>query len=241
MLTLLIVILIISVIVNCSMDVRNFFIEASLGTFLNDHSTTEGLKTRATGASVNQKATLKSQMEQRQRTRRWERKRRKRHLSDNPLGTPMGGDTSDRGDTHFGNLDNRRSRRSVTPSSSRKTHVNAKVITTNLESVQQERKEEENSAHGDSANGNWANSVSSERSSAITVDGEDVVGAIKFTESLKGEDGGRTRLKRDVTKCRHKSVWIENFVYQPHFSVKWKFSQEDLRDFNQTGYFVNFR
>lgn len=52
--------------------------------------------------------------------------------------------------------------------------------------------------------------------------------------------GERTRMKRESSNssekkrknganCRNKNVWIENFVYSPTFTVKWRFSQWDLQ------------
>lgn len=52
--------------------------------------------------------------------------------------------------------------------------------------------------------------------------------------------GERTRMKRESSSssekkrknganCRNKNVWIENFVYSPTFTVKWRFSQWDLQ------------
>lgn len=52
--------------------------------------------------------------------------------------------------------------------------------------------------------------------------------------------GERTRMKRENSNssekkrknganCRNKNVWIENFVYSPTFTVKWRFSQWDLQ------------
>ena len=41
--------------------------------------------------------------------------------------------------------------------------------------------------------------------------------------------------------CRNKNVWIENFVYSPEFSVKWRFGQSDLQQINQTNMVISFR
>lgn len=64
-------------------------------------------------------------------------------------------------------------------------------------------------------------------------------------------DGGRESAQQQRTKresgggasanCRNKNVWIENFVYSPEFTVKWRFDESDLQQINQTNMVISFR
>lgn len=62
------------------------------------------------------------------------------------------------------------------------------------------------------------------------------------------ESALRSRTKRESgggvgasANCRNKNVWIENFVYSPEFTVRWRFDESDLRQINQTNMVISFR
>lgn len=55
-----------------------------------------------------------------------------------------------------------------------------------------------------------------------------------------GRNGGGKAKNGESANCRNKNVWIENFVYSPTFSVRWRFSPSDLQT-NETSAVISFR
>lgn len=264
-----------SVIVNCSSAVRNFYIESSLGTFLAEKSSVP-----ERSDAVDQISKVKQKMGRqriKRRRRRRRRRRKKRSLRENPLEVLLRRTISTTTAEEQEEADNR-----VTSVKARdedeggvdgvdngasESVKNATEVT--AKGRQKWQSEEAESAvqyvkvqPGDTTNELWTSGrtgseaerrrrrresdegESRQRSGAFLVDAANNVGdSVNDDVPLRG----RTRVKRatepeGVANCRNKNVWIENFVYSPEFSVKWRFSESDLREReNQTNMVISFR
>lgn len=59
--------------------------------------------------------------------------------------------------------------------------------------------------------------------------------------------GARTRVKRKAGQSTssdgdcNKNVWVENFVYNPSYTLKWRFSQSELQKLNENITDISFR
>lgn len=255
--------------VNCSAEVRNFYIESSLGTFISE-SSSQSAPSGTKASSADQISKVKSKYG-RQRGRR--RRRRKRSLKgeqeeevevgeENPLEVLFR--------RHAG-MDGVSD--SVISSSNVVTYNKSKSKATKVPGntadkwrTKERGKEEAKAHHRDNntneataANTSSCNSRSSRRSKCTDNEAEEeeeeesVVN--RPTGKVKGErkDPLRTRVKRESGRngggkakigesanCRNKNVWIENFVYSPTFSVRWRFSPSDLQT-NETSAVISFR
>lgn len=231
---------------NCSAAVRNFYIEASLGTFLNAQKPVNAAHRRPlfplpldrlygeSGAQISKEDGLKGRV------------RMKRRSTNSSVKGPIVEDNPD-SDKSSESVDNRRGSMIMEPS-----------MSANLgeKKMRWWRTESRPSAHlGDNTN---ESSSSSRDGGLLDADnGIDIrnfiaVDGVRGGEVVSGGGGGR-RTKRESarkdgasttappTNCRNKNVWIENFVYSPAFTVKWRFSENDLQQINQTTMVISFR
>lgn len=72
------------------------------------------------------------------------------------------------------------------------------------------------------------NSKSADNSVESVVDEKVKVGGER-TRMKRESSNSSEKKKKNGANCRNKNVWIENFVYSPTFTVKWRFSQWDLQ------------
>lgn len=231
--------------VNCSAAVRNFYIESSLGTFISEQqqqqqsssssSSSQGAAGTIRGFGVpssgvvfsdsNVKADQISKSKSKMGRHRIignissgsgsvssvRRKRRRRRRKRSPLEVLSLSNVRDSGHVVSG-----------------REWQQSRLGGSRLEEAEEvaEADSPAKAHHRDNTN----ESLSSERSGADSVDASGMV--------------ERTRNKRDsgsgAANCRNKNVWIENFVYSPTFTVKWRFSQRELEQqlMNQTNKLV---
>lgn len=135
------------------------------------------------------------------------------------------------------NIRNRSSSRSNKSSSKSKSVADVRRNTAKTGRIE----EKANAHHRDNTNEATTRITTSKTTFSRPHNSKSADNSVESVVDEKVKVGGeRTRMKRESSNssekkrknganCRNKNVWIENFVYSPTFTVKWRFSQWDLQ------------
>lgn len=233
--------------VNCSAAVRNFYIESSLGTFISEQqqqqsssslSSSQGAAGTIRGFGVPSSGVVFSESNVKADQISKSKLKMGRHRI-------IGNISSGSGSVSSVRRKRRRRRRKRSPLEVLSlSNVRDSGHVASGREWQQSRlggsrlEEAEEVAEADSPakahhRDNTNESLSSERSGADSVDAGEASGMVERTRNKRDSGSG-------AANCRNKNVWIENFVYSPTFTVKWRFSQRELeqQSMNQTNKLV---